>query len=77
MGIELMMIREAARHLTPKQAEVWNRWNYDRQPQDAIARDLGIKQQVVSRHIKAAERRIVKWVKARMHVYDVMVGAIK
>lgn len=70
---EQLLIREATKYLTPKQRKVWELHNYDRLTQEEIAFKLKLKSHsVVSRHIKAAEKRIVKWCKSNMGAYRLL-----
>jgi len=69
---EQLMIRQAEKYLTPKQKEVWELWNYDRLTQDEIALRLGIAQQGVSKHLKAIEKKIAKWVKNNIEAYNLL-----
>lgn len=70
--VEQLFIREAAKHLTKKQTQVWEYWNYDRLTQDEIAIKLGVSQQSISRCIRACEERIAKWCSENQNVYDVI-----
>src|ERR1035437_2191896 len=69
---EQLLMREAAKYLTPKQKKVWELHNYDRFTQDEIAGKLKISQPVVAKHIKAIEKRIAKWVKGNMGAYELL-----
>ena len=66
---EQMLIRQAAKYLTPKQKKVWEMHNYDRLTQDQIATKLGVSQSTIAEHIRAIEKRIAKWCKANMGTY--------
>ena len=70
--VEQLFIREAVKHLTPKQRVVWEYHNYDRLTQDEIGEKLGITHQAVSGHIRAAQDRIKKWCDYNQSVYDVI-----
>lgn len=72
--IEQGMIREGIEHLTPKQKQVWDLYAYDRLTQAEIGQKLKIRQQVVQRHIKAAEARIKKYVEDHRGVYALLKG---
>lgn len=69
---EQLLVREAAKHLTVRQKQVWELYNYDRFTQDEIGARLGITHQGVAKHIKAIERRIKKWVKGNMAAYNLI-----
>lgn len=70
--VEQMMIRQGSRYLTPKQKRVWELYNFDRMTQDEMAVKLSITHQAVCKHIKAAENRIVKYVKDNMGAYNLL-----
>lgn len=69
---EQLLVREAAKHLTPKQKQVWELYNFDRLTQDEIGARLGITHQGVAKHIKAIEKRIKKWVAGNMAAYNLI-----
>lgn len=69
---EQLLVRQAVKYLTPKQRVIWEYYNYDRLTQDEIAVKLRITQPVVAKHIKATEKRIVKWVKSNMAAYNLI-----
>lgn len=69
---EQLMLRQALKRLTVKQAEIWNLWNYDRMTQDEIATKLNIAQPVVAKHIKAIEKKITKYCQQRIEVYKLL-----
>lgn len=69
---EQLLMRQAAKYLTPKQKKVWEMHNYDRLTQEEIATKMGISQSMVSQHIKAIEARIAKWCKANMGAYELL-----
>ncbi len=69
---EMLLIREAVKHLTPKQRKVWDYHSYDKLTQDEIGLKLKISQQMVTKHIKAAEKRITKWCKSNMGAYELL-----
>lgn len=68
-SVEQMFIRQAVKYLTPKQRAIWEYHNYDRLTQDEIAFKMRMKQQNVSRAIKAIERRIAKYCKDNKGAY--------
>lgn len=70
--VEQLFIREATKHLTPKQRAIWEYHNYDRLTQDEIGEKLGITHQAVSGHIRAAAERIKKWCDYNQSVYDII-----
>lgn len=70
--VEQLFIREASKHLTPKQRAIWEYHNYDRLSQDDIALKVGISQQAVSKTIRACEERIKKWCDYNNSVYNVI-----
>jgi DNA-directed RNA polymerase specialized sigma24 family protein len=76
-SVEQLFIREAVKHLTPKQRAVWEYWNYDRLTQDEIGEKLGISHQAVSGHIRAINDRIKKWCDYNQRVYDVIKEQMK
>ena len=69
---EQLLVREAAKWLTPKQKKVWELHNYDRFTQDEIGKKLGMTHQGVAKHIKAIEARIAKWAKGNMGAYELL-----
>jgi DNA-directed RNA polymerase specialized sigma24 family protein len=69
---EQLLVREAAKYLTPRQKRVWALYNYDKLTQDEIGAELGISHQGVAKHIKAIEARIKKWVKGNMAAYNLI-----
>lgn len=69
---EQAMLRQAARHLTSKQRQVWDLYNYDKLTQDEIGVKLGITHQGVAKHIKAIEKRVAKWCKSNMAAYNLI-----
>ena len=69
---EQLFIRHALEQLTPKQRQVWELWNFERKTQDEIAVLLNVSQQAVSKHLKAIERRVKKWVKQNKQVYELL-----
>lgn len=66
---EQLLVREAVKHLTPRQKRVWELYNYDKLTQDEIGAKLGISHQGVAKHIKAIEKRVTKWVQGNMGAY--------
>lgn len=74
---EQLFLREAAKHLTPKQRAVWEYHNYDRLTQDEIAKIIGITQVGVQHHIRASEARIAKWCAENQTVYNVIKESLK
>jgi DNA-directed RNA polymerase specialized sigma subunit len=74
---EQLFIREAAKHLTAKQKVIWDYHNFDKLTQDEIAIKVGIAQPVVSRHIKAINKKIQKWCEANMSVYEMIKEALE
>lgn len=70
--VEQLFMREAAKHLTKKQAVIWEYWNYDRLTQDEISEKLGISQPAVCQSIRAIEARIQKWVQENQAVYNII-----
>jgi len=69
---EQLFLREAAKHLTPRQRVIWEYHNYDKLTQDQIGKGCHISHQAVQQHIKACEQRIEKWCKEHMWVYDML-----
>jgi RNA polymerase sigma factor (sigma-70 family) len=69
---EVLLLREALKYLTPTQMEVWELWNYDKLTQDQIAKKLSISQQGVSKHLRAIEQRVKKFVKGNMGTYKLL-----
>ena len=69
---EMMLMRQAAKYLTPKQRAIWEYHNFDRLTQDEIAEKVGISHQVVSKHIRAIEKKITKWVKSNWGAYELL-----
>jgi DNA-directed RNA polymerase specialized sigma subunit len=69
---EQLLMREAAKFLTPKQKKVWELYNYDRLTQDEMAARLGMGQANVAHSIKAIEKRIAKWVASNMGAYKLL-----
>jgi RNA polymerase sigma factor (sigma-70 family) len=69
---EQLMIRQALKRLTTKQVQVWELWNYEKLTQDEIAEKLKISQPVVAKHIKAIEKKIVKYCQSHMQAYEAM-----
>ena len=66
--------RESLKVLTDKQREIWLLQR--EMTQEEIASTLGISQSSVSKHFKAAEKRIRKFGKAYKKVFDAMQEAI-
>ena len=58
---EELLIRQGVKYLTPKQRAIWEYWNYDRLTQDEIAMKMRMKQQNISRALKAIIRRLMKY----------------
>ncbi len=69
---EQLFMREAMKHLTPRQRAVWEYHNYDRMTQDEIAIRCGISQVMVLKHIRACEARIEKWCFEHIWVYEML-----
>jgi DNA-directed RNA polymerase specialized sigma24 family protein len=70
--VEQLFIKEAAKHLTPRQKILWDYHNLDKLSQDEIAIKMGITQQAVSKHIRAIGDRIKKWCDYNQSVYQVI-----
>lgn len=69
---EQVMMRQAARHLTPKQRVVWDLYNYDKLSQRAIAKKLGKRRTTIQTQIHQCEDRIARWCKANMETYKLI-----
>lgn len=69
---EQVMIRQAAKYLTPIQRKVWDLYNYDKLTQDEIAAKLNKKRTTIESQIRQCEARIIKWCKSNMAAYNVI-----
>lgn len=69
---EQLLLKEAIKHLTPKQRKVWEYHAYDKLTQDVIAKKLKVSQSMVAQHIAASEARIAKWCKSNMGAYELL-----
>lgn len=69
---EQLFVREAIKHLTPKQRVVWELYNYDKLSQRAIAIRLGKQRTTIQTQIAQCEARIAKWCKMNMSTYKVI-----
>ncbi len=67
-----LFVKEAVKHLTRKQKKIWDYHSLDGLTQDVIATKMNISQQAVSRHLKAAEVKMIKWFKEHQDVYDLL-----
>lgn len=70
--VEELFIREAVKHLTSKQKQVWEYHNFDKLTQQEIGNKLGISQQAVMGHLRAINERIKKWCDYHQEVYDII-----
>ncbi len=71
---EQLMIREAAKHLSPNRRKVWDMLNYDRMTHEEIAARLKISQQAVSSQVKTIEKQLTKWIQEHKEVYNMLSG---
>lgn len=69
---EQFLMQEAINELTPKQRKVWDLYNFEQLSIADIGRKLRIAPQGVSRHIKACETKIKKFVKQNMGAYNLL-----
>ena len=69
---EQAMLREAVRHLTPKQRAVWELHAYDKLSERKIADKLGKRRTTIQTQIAQCEARIAKWCKANMGAYKLI-----
>lgn len=70
--IEQLFMREAIKHLTPKQKVIWDYHNFDKLTLQAIGKKVGISHQAVARHIEAAKTKIKKWMRMNKVVYELL-----
>ena len=70
--LEQLMLREAVKHLTPKQTKLWEMYNYDRFTQKEIAAKLKITQQAVDYQISTIETFIRNWCDSNMTAYELL-----
>lgn len=70
--LEQLMLREAIKHLTPKQTKLWEMYNYDRFTQEEIASKLKIDRSRISRQISVIEEFIRNWCDSNMTAYELL-----
>lgn len=71
-SLNQVFTKEALSCLTKRQLQIWEYMAYEKYTQDLIATKLGIAQPVVSRHIKAATKKLTKWFKEHETMYDLL-----
>jgi predicted DNA-binding protein YlxM (UPF0122 family) len=71
-SVEELFIREAVKHLTPKQRVIWEYWNLDRLTQDEIALKVGRARTTIQSTIKQCEKSIAKWCAKHQFVYELL-----
>jgi predicted DNA-binding protein YlxM (UPF0122 family) len=69
---EQFLIREALNEFTSTQHKVWDLYNFEQLSIADIGRKLRIAPQGVSRHIKACETKIKKYVRQNIGAYNLL-----
>jgi DNA-binding CsgD family transcriptional regulator len=74
---EQLFIREAAKHLTAKQYNIWEYYTYDLLTKEEIGRKLGMDHTTVRDYIRRIEAKIAKWCAENQEVYNVIKESLR
>lgn len=64
-----LLMKMAVDSLSPKQREIWFRWNNERLTQDEIAAIFNVNQKRVSQMIQAIEKKLTKFIQRNKGAY--------
>lgn len=71
-----VLAKEAVKQLSAKQKAIWEARYMDGLTQEEISLKLNISQQAISKHLKAAEKRINKWSEKHKKLFNTLLDSL-